>query len=330
MYQSLDTSNITDNFNDEYRPGFTVDTSTVGSGSTVTAGTITAYASASVSQIGNATLAWVDFTPANRTSYVAADYNATTFTPLTNNVSIGAFTPAGSTITWTLNAAGLAAINKSGYTSFMLANNYTIYNESPAWGSLISNEASVYGYRYSNGTYTPYLSLNYTSTGGGAPSADFTSNVTACLAPCNVSFTDTSSNTPTNWTWAWADDGATFHSFDDPFNATPIQNFTTAGTYSIYHTAINDEGTGPIHKYDYLTVSNTWTSFTANATVGKPPLNVQFNDTSSSGPTNWDWYWGADETKSSDLQNPTATFSVVGAHPVRLYVSGGAAARMVE
>jgi PKD repeat protein len=63
-------------------------------------------------------------------------------------------------------------------------------------------------------------------------------------------------------------------------------------------------------------------AFTSNVTGGEPPFAVQFNDTSTGGtPTNWDWYWYANETKSSDDQNATATFTSEGTYNVRLYAS---------
>ena len=62
------------------------------------------------------------------------------------------------------------------------------------------------------------------------------------------------------------------------------------------------------------------TSFTANVTTGASPLNVKFTDSSTGTPTNWDWYWFDNETKSSDLQSPTNTFTT-GTYSVRLYTS---------
>lgn len=326
MYQSLDTSSVTDNFADEYRPGFTVNTSTIGSGSTITAATITAYAAGYTAQLDNENLTWIDFTPANKEAYVAADYNATTFTQLTDNVSITSFSPAGNQLTWTLNAAGLAAIQKSGLTSFMLANNHTVNNQSPTWKTVSSNEASIFGLRYSNGTAKPYLSVNYSSIGGGTPAADFTSNVTSCLAPCSVQFTDLSTNDPITWFWAYSLTGEAgpFTAFNNTTPQNPIEVFYAPGVYTIELMAQNDDGSEYEFKSDYLVVSESWTSFTASATVGKPPLTVSFTDTSTSSPTNWDWYWSNDETKDSDLQNPSAVFSDVGVYPVRLYASGGA------
>lgn len=60
--------------------------------------------------------------------------------------------------------------------------------------------------------------------------------------------------------------------------------------------------------------------FSASPISGSSPLSLSFYDASSFSPTNWDWYWYANETKSSDLQNPTATLTT-GTYNVRLYTS---------
>ena len=62
-------------------------------------------------------------------------------------------------------------------------------------------------------------------------------------------------------------------------------------------------------------------AFSANQTTGTAPLSVGFRDWSLNTPTNWDWYWGNNETKMSDAQNPAAVFTAAGTYNVRLYTS---------
>ena len=73
----------------------------------------------------------------------------------------------------------------------------------------------------------------------------------------------------------------------------------------------------------YSTVIAPVANFSANVTSGTSPLNVGFTDASTNTPDNLDWYWGADETKSSDLQNPTNAFAA-GVYNVRLWASNSA------
>lgn len=60
-------------------------------------------------------------------------------------------------------------------------------------------------------------------------------------------------------------------------------------------------------------------SFTASPISGTAPLNVAFTDTSIGSPTSWSWNFGDGTT--SNLQNPTNTYSSVGSYTVTLTVS---------
>ncbi|WP_321423205.1 PKD domain-containing protein [uncultured Methanobacterium sp.] len=63
-------------------------------------------------------------------------------------------------------------------------------------------------------------------------------------------------------------------------------------------------------------------SFTANATSGTAPLDVQFMDTSSNNPTTWFWDFGDGAT--STAQNPTHTYTTPGTYTVTLTVTNSA------
>ncbi len=60
-------------------------------------------------------------------------------------------------------------------------------------------------------------------------------------------------------------------------------------------------------------------NFTASLTSGCSPLNVQFTNTSSGGPTSFLWSFG--NGNSSSLQNPSATYVVPGTYEVSLRVT---------
>jgi PKD repeat protein len=80
-----------------------------------------------------------------------------------------------------------------------------------------------------------------------------------------------------------------------------------------------------INSYVITTVTNIpyppVAAFSANVTTGGAPLSVLFTDASTNTPTNWDWYMWANETKTSDDQNPVITFTEVGTYNIRLYAS---------
>ena len=62
-------------------------------------------------------------------------------------------------------------------------------------------------------------------------------------------------------------------------------------------------------------------SFTANPTSGLAPLAVQFTDTSTGGPTAWDWSFG-DGSADSTVQNPSHTYNTAGSFTATLTVTG--------
>lgn len=71
-------------------------------------------------------------------------------------------------------------------------------------------------------------------------------------------------------------------------------------------------------------------SFTATPTSGTAPLAVQFTDTSTNGPTSWQWDFNNDGVVDSTLQNPAFTYTVAGLYSVRLVAAnfGGSGASL--
>lgn len=62
-------------------------------------------------------------------------------------------------------------------------------------------------------------------------------------------------------------------------------------------------------------------AFSASPTSGTAPLSVQFTDTSSGGPTSWEWDFQNDGTTDSTQQNPSFVYTSPGAYSVKLTVS---------
>jgi PKD repeat protein len=112
---------------------------------------------------------------------------------------------------------------------------------------------------------------NTTVSGSQAPVANFTATPTSGMAPLTVRFTDTSTNSPINWSWSFGD-GST----DTMEN--PVHVYTGAGTYNVSLNATNAAGSNTVTKTGYITVtgSNNPTLVSAvtptsrNAVVGSP------------------------------------------------------------
>ncbi len=73
----------------------------------------------------------------------------------------------------------------------------------------------------------------------------------------------------------------------------------------------------------------TLVAFSADVTVGAPPLTVQFTDQSTvSGASSWLWEFGDGAT--SPLQNPQHTYTLAGQYDVKLTVTGTLGAEFLE
>jgi formylglycine-generating enzyme required for sulfatase activity len=62
-------------------------------------------------------------------------------------------------------------------------------------------------------------------------------------------------------------------------------------------------------------------SFAATPAFGQAPLVVQFTDTSTNGPTSWQWDFNNDGIVDSSQQSPTYTYAAAGLYSVRLVAS---------
>ena len=151
------------------------------------------------------------------------------------------------------------------------------------------------------------------------PESSFTQSETAGTAPLTVSFTDTSTQSPTSWAWNFGDGGTSTVQ-------NPSHTFA-AGTHTVTLTASNAAGAGTTATHT-LTVNPApapvpVSSFTASPESGTAPLTVSFTDTSTQSPTSWAWNFGDGGT--STVQSPSHTFAA-GTHTVTLTASnaGGA------
>ena len=79
------------------------------------------------------------------------------------------------------------------------------------------------------------------------PVADFVGNPTSGTAPLNVAFTDTSSGSPTSWSWTFGDGGSSG-------TQNPSHTYNTANQYTVSLTATNAQGSDTETKTNYITV----------------------------------------------------------------------------
>ncbi len=146
-------------------------------------------------------------------------------------------------------------------------------------------------------------------------------------SPLLVRFTDSSTGSPTSWSWDLGN--GTRSSLQNP-SVTYFQ----PGRYTVKLVVRNASGSDSLTRVDFITVNSKPTvDFTASSITGCYPLRVQFTDISNPGSANavfWQWDFGDGST--SQLQNPVHVYNARGTYNVTLQVrnSAGCAAVLTK
>jgi FOG: PKD repeat len=148
------------------------------------------------------------------------------------------------------------------------------------------------------------------------PIAAFSVSPTTGTAPLAVAITDSSSNLPTTWTWAFGD-GQTFIG-----QFPPAHSYASVDSYTITLTVSNVGGTSTATHT--VTVTSAVpaapvAAFNSSTTGGSVPLNVTFTDASTGTPTSWAWTFG-DSTSYTGQTPPVHTYLTTGVYSVTLTV----------
>ena len=176
--------------------------------------------------------------------------------------AIGATAPVGSWVDVDLGTA----ITGNGTYSFAIDNN--------------STNSAYYSSR--QGTNAPQLIVGYEA--GGTPEitpvAAFSATPTSGPAPLSVTFSDASTNQPTNWAWDFQNDGSV-----DSTAQNPVFTYNTTGTYTVKLTASNGAGSDDEIKVGYVVVGTPpevrrLPPSRRTPTSGPAPLSVTFTDAS--------------------------------------------------
>ena len=139
--------------------------------------------------------------------------------------------------------------------------------------------------------------------------ANFNGSPTNGIAPLAVNFNDTSIGDPTTWFWNFGD-GYTSSTQN------PSHVYSNAGTYSVSLTASKPGSSDSLTRSNYIEVYSVIADFTGTPTSGVAPLTVAFSDNSVGTPTSWLWNFGDGYT--SNLQNPSHTYTNSGTFTVSL------------
>jgi PKD repeat protein len=209
---------------------------------------------------------------------------------------------------WTFGDGGTSTARNPTYT-YAKAGTYTVTQT--VRNAVGTNTMTLAGYITVNPAPVP-------------PVAVFDGTPTSGTAPHYVAFNDDSANSPTSWEWTFGD-GTT------STLRNPSHSYTKAGTYTVSLKATNAGGSNTLTKAGYITVTTATptptptpvpeavkASFTATPVTGQLPLEVQFTDMSTGGPTQWSWNFG-DKGISTD-RHPSHTYTKTGSYTVTLTV----------
>ena len=142
----------------------------------------------------------------------------------------------------------------------------------------------------------------------GPPDADFT--VPTAVVPVNqpLRFTDASTGDPTEWLWNFGDGGPRSSA------QSPVRPFAEPGSYTVTLTASNAGGSSTTTQV-ITVVDPPVARFASDA----DELVVDFTDTSTNGPTSWQWDFG--DGTASNAQSPSKTYALPGTYTVTLIAS---------
>jgi PKD repeat protein len=144
--------------------------------------------------------------------------------------------------------------------------------------------------------------------------AEFTSTITAGLAPLSVDFTNTSIGYYNASLWNFGDGGSS--DLENPGHV-----FNTPGVYTVTLTVAGPNAEDTEVKPAFITVYEpVRADFTARPAIGTPPLEVSFTNTSTGDYSDWTWIFhdGSTSTEAS----PSREYTSTGVYTVTLFISG--------
>jgi gliding motility-associated-like protein len=143
------------------------------------------------------------------------------------------------------------------------------------------------------------------------PTISFTASPTfSCSAPLNVNFTNTSITSGIiNYLWKFGDGGLSN-------SANPVHTYTSSGSYPVT-LVINQNGCkDSITLPNSISIQNSNINFAISSQTICAGQNISFTNTSNPFASASNWNFGNGQT--SQLQNPTATYTAAGIYTVTL------------
>lgn len=224
-----------------YRSGQIYNTSLIGSASTITSATLRMAGLSESTVLGSLGATVADWSPANINNPICGDWDSTTYTLYSSsNLTAATHVISAGANNFTLNAAGIAAINKNGNSPFYFMGMNDIDNSTTGitWAPDASSTLREYGATAAVEANRPTLIIEYIPGGAPSPIASFITSKNFIRIPNTVTVTDTSTGNPTSWQWLWGDGSA------NSTTQNPSHQYLKRGKFNIFMTATNAGGDG--------------------------------------------------------------------------------------
>lgn len=153
----------TDRWSAMYRSVLLFDTSAIPDGATITGASLFLLRNGATSNDFAQSVYVTSANPASNTGLVEADYSQLGTTKYNSGISIDDFSSVLVHTEVPLNAAGIAAINKSGITKFGLRLSGDIDDDEPVWSGSDSSLLGIKSADTADTASDPYLSVTYVS-----------------------------------------------------------------------------------------------------------------------------------------------------------------------
>jgi PKD repeat protein len=160
-----------------------------------------------------------------------------------------------------------------------------------------------------NGTVDAEIKSSYITV-NPLPVVAFSVNGLGCTVPLTLSFSNSSSS-GTNFSQSWNFGNSQTSSLANPPNIT----YNAAGSYTINLSVTNTTTSCVANSSQNIQVANFQAGITAPS-FGCVGQSVAFQDNSTAGANSWNWNFGGQGT--SNLENPSFSFSAPGTYTVQL------------